>query len=339
MDHENKMWVVTADMGYGHQRVAHTFKNYAKGGVIAVGSDESTSEEEKKIWKKFLFAYEFISRCYSLPIVGKSIFGLMNVLLKIKPLDPFRDLSKPILQNKLLYRNIKKGLCEGVIHKVKSADLPFLTTFYATAIAADIHGINPVYCIVCDTDINRVWVPISPDKSDIVFFAPCENTVQRLKMYGVPNDKIHLTGLPLPDELVGGREHKTIKTDMAVRLKLLYPKNQFERNNKNIFKELKLDNNINTSNRLLTITYAIGGAGALKEIGKQIIYSLKEKLLKVAPLFKTMEHFDPYILGTEEEKENFMKVMTKQFTRKLHKNAFRFFKEKIVFFKSQRKAN
>ena len=56
-----KAWVVTADMGYGHQRAVHPLKDIAEDGIITAGTTEA-SEQEKKLWKRILNAYEFFSR-------------------------------------------------------------------------------------------------------------------------------------------------------------------------------------------------------------------------------------------------------------------------------------
>ena len=274
---KQKFWVISADMGYGHQRVAHTFKRYAEGGVITIGSDNSTSDQEKKKWGKSLFWYEFFSRSYSFPFIGKAIFSIMDQLLKIKPLHPFRDLSKPTIQNRILYKYIKEGACDGVLKKVQKKKLPIVTTFYAPAIAADLKNFENIFCIICDIDINRVWAPISPKKSNINYFASSEKSVQRLKMYGINSKNIYLTGLPLPDELVGGINHSIIKNDMPERLKILNPLNKY--NLGEFSEEFKMNFNSEINeNRILTITYVVGGAGVLKEIGKKIAFSLKQKL-------------------------------------------------------------
>ena len=48
----NKAWVVSADMGYGHQRAVYPLRDIAEGGIITVGSSEAVSKAEKKLWKR-----------------------------------------------------------------------------------------------------------------------------------------------------------------------------------------------------------------------------------------------------------------------------------------------
>lgn len=55
----NKAWVVSADMGYGHQRAVYPLRDIAEHGIITVGSSEAVSKAEQKLWKRLLNAYEF----------------------------------------------------------------------------------------------------------------------------------------------------------------------------------------------------------------------------------------------------------------------------------------
>jgi len=144
-----------------------------------------------------------------------------------------------------------------------------------------------VYCIITDTDINRVWVPDNPKDCRITYFAPCRHVVLRLKQYGISDDKIIETGFPLPKENIGEHD-EIVKKDMLSRLANLDPKGVFFEKYKGIIieklgvkKTQKFDPDSlkRLSTHKLTITYAIGGAGAQKEIALEAIDSLKERLL------------------------------------------------------------
>jgi hypothetical protein len=103
--------------------------------------------------------------------------------------------------------------------------------------------------------------------------------VQRLKAYGVPDDRIFLTGFPLPLELLGGPELPTLKADLGQRLFHLDPHRKFwQRHGVNVEHHLGAENCTIRSDRVLTITYSIGGAGAMKEIGARIARSLKDQI-------------------------------------------------------------
>lgn len=276
----SKAWIVSADMGYGHQRAVYPLKEIAEGGIITVGSSEAVSKSEQKSWKRLLNAYEFFSRAKGIPLVGPPIFSMLDALLHIPSFYPMRNLSNTTFQVNLLESTIEKGLCKGMLEKISHKVLPLVTSFYASAIAADKKGFNKIYCIICDADINRVWVAKHPWESRIEYFAPCGKAAQRLKAYGVPEERIHLTGFPLPKETLGDENLSVLKKDLGQRLFYLDPKEKFRaRHGRNVEYFLGSDNCVFKNERKLTITYAVGGAGAQKEIGGKIAKSLKDKLI------------------------------------------------------------
>jgi hypothetical protein len=275
----NKAWVVSADMGYGHQRAIYPLRDIADEGVITVGSSEAISKSEQKLWKRLLNAYEFFSRAKGVPVVGPPFFSMLDSMMRIPSFYPMRNLSNTTFQVNLLESLIEKGLCKGMLEKTSTKNIPIITSFYASAIAADKKGFNKVYCIICDADINRVWVAKDPWESRVEYFAPCGKAAQRLKAYGVSDERIHLTGFPLPSELLGDENLSVLKKDLAQRLFYLDPKGKFwARHGRNVEHFLGKENCVFRNDRKLTITYAVGGAGAQKEIGGQIAKSLKEKL-------------------------------------------------------------
>jgi hypothetical protein len=274
-----KAWVVAADMGYGHQRAVYPIRDIAEDGIITVGSSEAVSKAEKKLWKRLLNAYEFFSRAKGLPIIGPPLFSMLDSLMRIPSFYPMRNLSNTTFQVNLLESFIEKGLCKGMLDTTSAKNLPLVTSFYASAVAADKKGFNKIYCIICDADINRVWVAKQPWESRIEYFAPCGKAAQRLKAYGVPDERIHLTGFPLPKELLGNENLSVLKKDLAQRLYYLDPKGKFwARHGRNVEYFLGKENCVFKNERKLTITYAVGGAGAQKEIGEKIAQSLKNKL-------------------------------------------------------------
>ena len=139
-----------------------------------------------------------------------------------------------------------------------------LTSFYVPAIAADVSGYDQIYCVICDADLNRVWVAKEPWDSQINYFAPCGKAAQRLKSYGVPEERIYLTGFPLDESLLGGRDLTTLKRDLAIRLRVLDPTGRFHTAmGKSVHDLLGDAADIEPpSDRVLTVTYAVGGAGA-----------------------------------------------------------------------------
>jgi hypothetical protein len=277
---ELKAWVVSATMGYGHHRAVFPFEEIAEGGIITDGSGQASSKKEERLWKRFLGAYEFLSRAKSLPIVGKPIFSVLDSILHIPSYYPIRDLSNSTFQVDFLISTINKGLCASMLEKISTKDISILTSFYASAIAADMKGFQNVYCIICDADINRVWVAKEPWESGIHYFVPCGKAAQRLRSYGVPEERIFITGFPLPVSLLGDKNLSVLKSDLGNRLKRLDPNGHFWlRHGKNVEHFLGVENCNESISGKVTIMYAVGGAGALKEIGAKIAVSLKNKIL------------------------------------------------------------
>lgn len=306
-----KAWVVTADMGYGHQRAVYPLRNIAEGEIITAGTKGESTKAEQKLWKRVLGVYEFISRAKGIPLVGKSIFNLLEIFLRIPSFYPMRDLSNKTFQVDLLDKSIKKGLCESTLKQVSTKHLPVITSFYAPAIAADSNGLNTVYCVICDADINRVWAAKDPSESKIIYFVPCGKAAQRLKAYGVPNEKILITGFPLPEELTGDENLTTLKNDLGKRLNRLDPEGIFRaRHGINVKYFLGEENYGNSNEEKITLTYSVGGAGAQKEIGGLIAGSLKNKILNneiklnlvAGTKVNVKEYFESVAHGITEDK-------------------------------------
>ena len=270
-------WVVTVDMGLGHQRAVYPFADIAEDGILGVGLDP----EEAKLWKNLLRGYEFVSRVRTVPIIGHALFGVLDRFQNIPPFYPIRNMSHPSYQVKLIDRLVAKGMGSSMVRKIVSKPLPLLTSYPVPAIAADKAGHPLVYCIVCDAEISRAWVPVDPKKSRIRYLAPCGRAVMRLRSYGVPDDRIFLTGFPLPKTATGGPELEILKRDVGTRLNVLDPRGKFRPlHGRNVEHFLGKSRYRHAEERPLTVTFAVGGAGAQREIGADIADSLRELIRK-----------------------------------------------------------
>lgn len=276
--HNVRAWVVSADMGYGHQRAVFPLHGIAEEGLITVGKNDNSSPKERKQWKRLLRVYETFSRARGIPVIGKPIFAMLDAMMHIPSFYPIRNLSHSTYQVDLLEKNIAGGLCTGMLEKISTRHLPLVTSFYAPAIAADIKGYEPIYCIICDADINRVWAAKQAWDSRISYCVPCGKAAQRLKSYGVPEERIFLTGFPLPMDLIG-KTMTVLKHDLSRRLRALDPNRRFhQRHSRSVEHFLGKKRTPARKDSVLTITYAVGGAGAQKEIGGRIARSLRNKL-------------------------------------------------------------
>lgn len=275
-------WVTAADMGLGHKRAAWPLRLWGRDGLVIAGSDKDTSPEELEQWERLRKAYETLSRVKSVPVVGNALFGLMDRLMAIPTAYPVRDLSRSTFQVNLLQRLIRKGLCGSFIEKAKSETLPIVTTFYAQAMAAEQAGFQRIYCVICDADVNRVWVGPNPEESRIEYFVPCGKAMRRLRQYGVADERIFMTGFPFPLELIGDAELSTLKVDLGKRLARLDPNNRFWPLHRHSVEHFLGGRNCPKARGLevgpLTITFAVGGAGAQREIGVAVMRSISGRL-------------------------------------------------------------
>lgn len=276
---KGKYWLVSADMGYGHQRAIYPLEELAlQGEIINVNSAAGSTMKERRRWSRLVAAYEFLSRTGKLPFIGRLITDLLNYALYIPDNFTKRDLSRPTFQVRFLKNRIKKGMGKGMLERIGRSDLPLITSFYLPAIAAEMAGHKEIYCIICDTDLNRVWVSEFPSKSNIVYFAPVTRARDRLISYGVHANNIKLTGFPLPIELTGDRSLDILKQSLAKRLINLDPEGRFLKLHHHEIKDCLGEYYQQAKSGPLTITFAVGGAGAQKEIGLRIARSLEAKI-------------------------------------------------------------
>ncbi|MDD5066146.1 MAG: hypothetical protein PHF84_03775 [bacterium] len=278
-------WVISVIMGLGHMRAAYPLRDLAYEDIIIAGRQHTSTPEEFKTWKRLLYMYYFISKAEKIPLIGKFLFGFLNTLENILPYYPKRNLSKPNWA--VLYLNnmvVRKGLCSTIINRIASKKMPVVNTYFATAIAIDKlkPEIKENYLVVTDTDINRVWVPDKPEKSRIKYLTPCTSAKERLMAYGVPEKDIYMTGFPLPKENIGSEKNMEIlKNDLFSRLVRLDPEHKFFSFHKNSILKLLGKKEIPVpKDDIFTLTFAVGGAGAQTELAKQILRSLKDKLIQ-----------------------------------------------------------
>ncbi len=279
-----KAWVLTVDMGYGHQRAAYPLKDIAYKGVIAVNDYQGLPASERKTWKTSREGYEIISRLKGKSAIGNALFGMFDRIQEIPRFYPKRDLSRPNLQLTHTYHQIEKeGLCKHLFEKVlsKNNKIPLVCTFFMPAFAAEHYGYpGTIYLTVCDADVSRSWAPRDAQQSRIKYLAPNKRVVERLMLYGVKEENIFLTGFPLPKENIGP-DLKILKKDIGARIVNLDPHQRSMHKFGHILSyHLGKKNIPKRATHPLTLTFAVGGAGAQREIGAQILESLKTKIIR-----------------------------------------------------------
>lgn len=278
--------VVAVSMGYGHERAASALRSIAVGKkVILANTYEGIPDRDKKIWSTGQTWYERISRFKRVPVLGEAAFGVMDRMQEIEPFYPRRDLSAPTLQVKQTYALIRKAKnCKHLIDKLADRPKPLISTFMTPAFAAEEFGYpEDIYIVICDADVSRAWVPLDPRRSRIKYFAPTGRVVERLRLYGVRKENILFTGFPLPMENIGGPEAKLAMSDLSRRMCNLDPHGTFAMHTAELlqakFGQGFCDYVARKRPTPVSLTFAVGGAGAQREMGVLAAKSLARDIL------------------------------------------------------------
>ncbi len=270
--------VVAADMGYGHLRAATPLAEAFGTVVSQVDRPPIVAPAEEKLWRRVRTGYEAVSRLSQIPLVGAPLRLVLDALTDIPHLHPYRDLSAPTRGVLTLDRLVRRSLGQGMVARLGELGVPLLTTFYSPAIVADRAGYDRIFCVVTDTDLNRIWAPIHPERTRIQYLVPTRRAARRLQAYGVPEARITFTGFPLPHELVGGAGLPALQRNLAARLVRLDPAGELRREMpEELAHFLGALPGAEAAGPPL-VTFAVGGAGAQAELAKDFLPSLRRPI-------------------------------------------------------------
>ena len=261
--------VAAIDMGYGHLRPAAALAGYLGTEVLQMDRPPLGNDVDFRFWESARELYEPLTRLSQLPGVGGPMRAVLNTITAIPEPWPVRDLSGPTQGTKWMLRAARDGVGKTLAGHLRESGAPLVTTFYAAAILAELHGASRLHCLITDSDINRVWAPPDPANSRIVYFAPTERARRRMLTYGVRPELVRTTGYPLPHELI---EQSVLRKNLAARLARL-------RVSGNVRKaaEAELGPLPELSEPPL-IVFAIGGAGAQVPLAQKVVRGLAEKI-------------------------------------------------------------
>ncbi len=264
--------VIAVEMGYGHLRAATPLAEGLGTQVTHVDRPPLVDPGEEKLWARVRGAYELVSRLSQVPIIGTPLRLLLDGITNIPRLHPYRDLSAPTRSVVTLERLIRRNLGAGLVARLRETRAPLLTTFYSPAIVADLAGHDRIFCVVTDSDINRIWVPAVPEQTRIQYLVPTRRAARRLRSYGVPEARITFTGFPLPHQLLGGPTLPALKRNLAARLVRLDPSGEFRRElPEELAHFLGVPLPAEEQGRPPLLTFAVGGAGAQAELAHQFL--------------------------------------------------------------------
>jgi hypothetical protein len=271
--------LVSIDMGYGHLRAALPLADALDTELLYVDEPPLADLEDQTLWGYTRRYYEGISRLSTVPMFGAPLEYVLDEITAIDPLHPYRDLSAPNGGVHVLDRAAKFGLGKGMVERLRESGSTLLTTFYSPAIIADRAGCDDVFCVVTDSDINRVWAPLDGARSNIQYLTPSRRASRRMEAYGVRPENIHFTGFPLPPELLGGPDLPVAREDLAARIVRLDVNGVFRDQYGDLLSqelgELPEDQEGATP-RLL---FAIGGAGAQVDVVDAFLPAIRDAIV------------------------------------------------------------
>ena len=274
-----KPTVVSVDMGYGHLRAAAPLATALGVEILHADQPPLADAHERVHWARARRFYEVMSRLSQLQVIGGALDTVLDAVTSIPRLHPFRDLSAPSFGARSLHRLIRRGLGSGLAQRLRETETELLTTFYAPAIAAEYFGCQRIHCVVTDSDINRVWAPLEPAKSQIRYFVPSRRAKRRLAAYGVPEQNIEFTGFPLPHELVGGPGLTAIRKGLPGRLARLDPEGAFREMYREELSQFLGPLPPEEERRPPLLVFAVGGTGTQVGIARRLLPSFRKKIL------------------------------------------------------------
>jgi len=193
--------VATVTQGYGHLRAAAAIADALGVEIEEVDRHPSAGAGERALWAVARHLYAALSRRSQGPIAGPAFRGLMDRMTAIPDgghRAPHLERAAVVLLDRLIRLSVGRRLAE----RVERSGSTLVSTFYAPALAVDRWATTPVACVVTDSDAHRVWGPRDPAASRLVYLAPTSRVVTRLTGWGIPPERVVLTGFPLPPELV-----------------------------------------------------------------------------------------------------------------------------------------
>jgi hypothetical protein len=193
--------LATVEMGYGHLRAACALAE--RFGVPVRRADRAPLADSNEIllWHATRIGYERLSRLSQHRMIGAPFAKLLQRLTSLDGSRSPATAHRADAAARFLARRIEHGFGAGLCRHLEDDGGPLVTTFYASALAADRRTSVDIHCVVTDIDVHRVWVPPDASTTRIRYLVPGTTTRDRLETYGVPSDRITVTGFPLPLDL------------------------------------------------------------------------------------------------------------------------------------------
>jgi len=269
--------IISLEMGYGHLRAAYPIADALGCPVYLADKPPIAGEKDARLWQLIRRGHTFLSRPSESDWLVRQANALMDLVTIIPPMHEKADQSKPDFATKFIHQLIKRGLGRGLVEYLRARKSALVTTIYAPALVANAADIERIYCVVTDADVQRVWVPYNPAQSRIHYFAPSARVARRLQAYGVRENHITLTGFPLPHELTQPGALEELRKNVARRIVRLDPEGTFRRLHAPMLERL-LGELPEDSSGPITLTLAIGGAGAQANLAEEVLPRIRDRI-------------------------------------------------------------
>ncbi len=272
--------IVSLEMGYGHLRAALPLADAFGSPVELADSPPLAVMADTALWRTMRSFHKLLSRPGPFALLERPANALMDLVTEIPPLLDSRQGTAPDLAVRILDQVLAFGLGDNLVRALRRQGRGILTTFYGPALIADRAGIEPVFCVVTDADVQRVWVPPNPYRSRIHYFAPSPRVVRRLFAYGVPRERISLTGFPLPYEFSSEPGREALRHATARRIVRLDTEGSFVQLHRPMLEQLFGPLPLEERGRPIEIVFAVGGAGAQVDLTALFLERLRDHLVR-----------------------------------------------------------
>ncbi|HVG93428.1 MAG TPA: hypothetical protein VND21_03190, partial [Planctomycetota bacterium] len=271
--------VSSVTMGYGHLRAAHAIADACDATVLHADRPPFAEDWEVRHWARIRSFYESLSRATAVPFAGRAMQSILDGITAIPRPARAGELAAPSLASRYMASLVERGFGEGIVRHVRDRGVPLVATFYAQAIVADARGHADVVCVVTDADVNRVWAPACAEEGAIRYAAPTARAARRLLAFGVPPERVHRTGFPLPHSLLGD-DDVVARRRLAARLVRLDPRGAFLAQAPAQARRLRDEADPADVAGPLLVAFAIGGAGAQGNVARDLVHGLREPLAR-----------------------------------------------------------
>lgn len=248
---ESKYIITSALMGFGHLRAAHNITSLSGAPIMRVDRDPYVNGVDKLVWSLTQHIHTYASR--DAESRNRLLYKWFESVMQI----PDNHDSPSMTGSRFILFLEKLGAGETFIRSFDGRHPPLLHTFYFEAMLSVYHrypGRN--YLLLCDTDFHRVWVPVNALEGNLEYMVPMDKSADRLVSYGVPADRIHVTGFPLPPACTGLRDLATLQSNFEIRRR-----------------RLRRD-----STGPLTLMFPFSGAGAYSNVLADLVKTLLDHL-------------------------------------------------------------